>query len=50
LHDTIKALNRKQKVCLVRFMGDGSGEGIRWELCNLPSCDETPSVACGESA
>jgi hypothetical protein len=32
LHDTIKALNRKQKQPLVRFMGDGSGEGIRWEL------------------
>jgi hypothetical protein len=32
LHDTIKALNRKQKQPLLRFMGDGSGEGIRWEL------------------
>jgi hypothetical protein len=32
LHDTIKALNRKQKRALVRFMGDGTGEGIRWEL------------------
>lgn len=32
LHDTIKALNRKQKHDLIRFMGDGSGEGIRWEL------------------
>ncbi len=32
LHDTIKALNRKQKHALVRFMGDGSGEGIRWEF------------------
>jgi len=31
LHDTIKALNRKQKRYLVRFRGDGSGEGIRWE-------------------
>jgi len=26
LHDTIKALNRKQKHDLVRFMGDGNGE------------------------
>lgn len=34
LHDTIKALNRKQKRALVRFMGDGSGEGIRWEFVN----------------
>lgn len=32
LHDTIKALNRKQKSALLRFMGDGSGEGIRWEF------------------
>jgi hypothetical protein len=32
LHDTIKALNRKQKSPLIRFMGDGSGEGVRWEL------------------
>lgn len=31
LHDTIKALNRKQKHHLIRFRGDGSGEGIRWE-------------------
>jgi hypothetical protein len=31
LHDTIRALNRKQKSDLIRFMGDGSGEGIRWE-------------------
>jgi hypothetical protein len=35
LHDTIKGLNRKQKNCLIRFMGDGTGEGIRWEL--IPS-------------
>ena len=30
-HDTIKSLNRNQKSCLIRFMGDGTGEGIRWE-------------------
>jgi hypothetical protein len=35
LHDTIKALNRKQKSLLLRFMGDGSGEGIRWEFTTL---------------
>ena len=33
LHDTIKSLNGHQKNSLVRFMGDGTGEGIRWELC-----------------
>ena len=27
LHDTIQALNRKQRQDLLRFMGDGSGEG-----------------------
>jgi len=32
LHDTIKSLNRNQKHNLIRFMGDGTGEGIRWEL------------------
>ncbi len=31
LHDTIKSLNRNQKNCLVRFLGDGTGEGVRWE-------------------
>jgi hypothetical protein len=32
LHDTINSLNRNQKVSLIRFFGDGSGEGVRWEL------------------
>jgi hypothetical protein len=32
LHDTIKNLNRRQKRRLVRFMGDGTGQGVRWEL------------------
>ncbi|HUT13176.1 MAG TPA: hypothetical protein VMY42_21995 [Thermoguttaceae bacterium] len=31
LHDTINSLNRNQKLRLIRFMGDGSGEGIRWD-------------------
>ena len=31
LHDAIKGLNRNQKNRLIRFMGDGTGEGIRWE-------------------
>lgn len=38
LHDTIKSLNRNQKSSLIRFMGDGTGEGIRWEL-NLAGDD-----------
>ncbi len=32
LHDTIKSLNRNQRAHLIRFMGDGTGEGVRWEL------------------
>ena len=32
LHDTIKHLNRNQKRCQIHFRGDGSGEGIVWEL------------------
>lgn len=30
LHDTIVSLNRNHKQRLIRFMGDGSGEGVRW--------------------
>ncbi|HEX3868966.1 MAG TPA: hypothetical protein VHV77_00885 [Pirellulales bacterium] len=32
LHDTIKSLNRNQRTRLLRFLGDGTGEGVRWEL------------------
>jgi len=32
LHDTIRGLNRNQKVKMIRFMADGTGEGIRWKL------------------
>jgi hypothetical protein len=41
LHDTIKALNRKQKRELIRFMGDGSGEGIRWELTDKAAANSS---------
>lgn len=30
LHDTINSLNRSQKLPLIRFLGDGSGQGVRW--------------------
>jgi hypothetical protein len=30
LHDTIKSLNRHQVIPLLRFYGDGTGEGVRW--------------------
>jgi len=33
LADTIKCLNRKQCNSIVHFRGDGTGEGIIWELC-----------------
>jgi len=36
LHDTINSLNRNQKRRLLHFVGDGSGQGIRWELVNAP--------------
>ena len=32
LHDTITSLNRNQKEPLIRFLGDGSGQGARWEF------------------
>jgi hypothetical protein len=32
LHETIRSLNRNQKNNLIRFVGDGTGEGVRWEL------------------
>jgi hypothetical protein len=36
LHDTINALNRNQKHALLRFLGDGSGQGVRWDLVRPP--------------
>jgi hypothetical protein len=30
LHDTINSLNRHQVQPLLRFLGDGKGEGVRW--------------------
>lgn len=32
LSDTIKCLNRKQLTPLIHFHGDGTGQGITWEL------------------
>jgi hypothetical protein len=39
LHDTIKSLNRNQKCQLLRFRGDGTGQGVRWELRQKTSRD-----------
>jgi len=46
LHDTIKALNRKQRNFRVRFMGDGSGEGIRWEF-TVQEARTSPAIVAG---
>ncbi|MEM1070096.1 MAG: hypothetical protein AAGG48_17825 [Planctomycetota bacterium] len=42
LSDTIKGLNRKQQNQLIRFHGDGTGEGIVWERigCESPADDD----------
>jgi hypothetical protein len=32
LHDTIVTLNRNHKHALIHFLGDGTGQGVRWEL------------------
>ena len=37
LHNTINALNRNQIHPFIRFLGDGRGEGIRWELSSQAS-------------
>lgn len=34
LHETIKSLNKRQLVRAIRFRGDGTGTGVRWELRN----------------
>jgi hypothetical protein len=44
LHDTVKSLNRNQKHSLIRFMGDGTGEGIRWELNSVRPVDVQESL------
>jgi hypothetical protein len=31
LRETVTSLNRNQKEHLIQFMGDGSGQGVRWE-------------------
>ena len=43
LSDTIKYLNRKQQNELIRFHGDGSGEGVVWEMVEQDEA-ETPRL------
>ncbi len=42
LSDAIKCLNRKQLNPLLRFSGDGTGEGVLWDLIA-----ETPAAHNG---
>ena len=35
LHDTIRWLNLNQECRLLRFLGDGTGRGLRWELVTV---------------
>jgi hypothetical protein len=41
LHDTISSLNRNQRITLLRFQGDGSGQAVCWEpiFSDSPSAD-----------
>ena len=43
LHDTINTLNRHQRHRLVHFSGDGTGEGVRWELHLLRPDEREPA-------
>jgi hypothetical protein len=46
LHDTIVTLNRHQRHPLIRFLGDGSGQGVRWELLTR-ECD-AEGLSCSD--
>ena len=43
LSDTIKCLNRKQKNKRIHFRGDGTGEGVTWELVGQDGSGDGPS-------
>ena len=45
LSDTIKCLNRKQDMCLMRFRGDGTGEGVLWHPID-PACADGMPPKC----
>jgi hypothetical protein len=44
LHDTIVSLNRSHKHRVIRFTGDGSGEGVRWALVSGDTSDDGAST------
>ena len=43
LRDTIRGLNRNQKNCVIRFMGDGTGEGVHWVFVQADNVPESES-------
>ncbi len=43
LGDTIKCLNRNQQADLIRFRGDGTGEGVLWDINSVA----TPGINMG---
>lgn len=47
LHDAIKSLNKNQINQLVRFRGDGTGQGVTWELCKLDTRNGVPYASPG---
>jgi hypothetical protein len=48
LHDTIVSLNRNQKHPLLRFYGDGTGQGVRWGRVASPKSCRASRSANGE--
>jgi hypothetical protein len=42
LQETIKSLNRNRKRAIIRFLGDGSGQGVRWEFCGTDDALSEP--------
>ena len=49
LHDTINNLNRHQLHALIRFLGDGKGEGVCWELRSGVAGAPTPGLHQGNA-
>lgn len=48
LHDTIVSLNRNQKRPLLRFYGDGTGQGVRWGIVVVPKTPASSLPPDGE--
>jgi hypothetical protein len=48
LRDTIKSLNRHQVNRLLHLTGDGTGQGVRWQIitaCPAPAASRRPPCA-----